>query len=230
MLLRLKYCKTQAGRFLSHLDQVRTLERAFRRAELPLAFSEGFNPHPKVSYGSALAVGVTSDGEYLDLELREALPLAEIKERLISSMPPALQLLEIKELSARTVSLSALINLARYRVDITCGVSLTGRQAQEAIEKVLSSTQYLVTRRGKNGLRQVEIRAGIYTLHGWLEDSGWILEMDLRTGNTGNVKPEEVVQMLGEINGLGTCEIIRVHRKGLFVLRGQEIKTPLEVE
>jgi radical SAM-linked protein len=230
MLVRVKYSKTPEGRFLSHLDQVRTMERIFRRAGLPLAFSEGFNPHPKVSYGSALAVGVTSEGEYLDLELREYLPPEEIMERLRPVMPPGLKVLELKEIKDRTVSLAALINMARYRVEIPEDGEISEQQAGEAVERTLTCSIYTVTRKGKNGPREVELRKGIHALCGRLENGRWLLFMDVATGSQGNVKPEEVVGMLADLGGIKLSnKRMRIHRLGLFVKDGQEIKTPLEM-
>ena len=87
MDVRIKYGKTEAGKFISHLDLSRAWERAFRRAQIPVAYSQGFNPHPKISFGSALAVGVTSSGEYLDVSLKKIIPLKEIKGELSKYLP-----------------------------------------------------------------------------------------------------------------------------------------------
>ena len=87
MHLRIKYGKTREGKFLSHLDLMRAWERAFRRGAIPLAFSQGFNPHPKISFGSALAVGITSSGEYMDVELKSFREIKEIKATLENYLP-----------------------------------------------------------------------------------------------------------------------------------------------
>ncbi|MCG0278925.1 MAG: TIGR03936 family radical SAM-associated protein, partial [Thermanaeromonas sp.] len=71
MRLRVKFAKVGTGRFLSQLEVMRVLQRAARRAGLPLALTEGFNPHPRMSFGPALAVGAESEAEYVDLELKE---------------------------------------------------------------------------------------------------------------------------------------------------------------
>ena len=65
---------------MSHLDLMHTWERVIRRSHLPLAFSQGFNPHPKINFASALALGTTSDGEYMDMELTEELPLEQVRQ------------------------------------------------------------------------------------------------------------------------------------------------------
>ena len=104
--IRIKYAKTNSGRFLSHLDLMRAWERSIRRSGLPLAFSQGFNPHPKISFGSALSVGVTSNGEYMDMELTEAVELTQLKERLTQNLPPALMLLDAQEITQKNRSVN----------------------------------------------------------------------------------------------------------------------------
>lgn len=234
MLLRIKYRKTPEGRFLSHLDLVRTMQRAFRRARLPLAYSEGFNPHPKLSYGSALAVGVASDGEYLDLELRKGVELDGLKGKLQEAMPPGLEIMEIKELSQRKESLSALINMARYRVEVPLSRSVPQESIERAIAGVLARNRIEATREGKKGARSVDIRKGIYELTGRKTETGLDLIMDLQTGSEGNVRPEEVVRAVvdalvqeaaiedqGEMN----CHIRRL---GLFIRHEGRIINPME--
>lgn len=228
MLVRLKYGKTEEGRFMSHLDLLRTMERVFRRARLPLSYSEGFNPHPKVSYASALAVGVTSEGEYLDVELSEDKPLDLIRQRLLQTVPPGLKILEVQKMSGREKSLTAIVNMARYRVKVPLAEPLEQERLEQAIKLVLDTPSYHVLRVGKKGERQVDIRPGIYALAGELTDSGLILQMDLQTGNEGNVRPEEVVGMLREMGGFTWSGTLRIHRLGLFIRKGREIITPLE--
>ncbi|QNB45062.1 DUF2344 domain-containing protein [Thermanaerosceptrum fracticalcis] len=228
MLLRVKYAKTPEGRFLSHLDMARTMERAFRRARLPLAFSEGFNPHPKFSFGSALAVGVTSEGEYLDIELREDLPVEEVRSRLEAALPPGLKLLEMKKLENRGESLTAQINMARYILAIPLLQTVSREQLDEAIAAILAQSAFTITRQGKKGPREVNIREGIFDLKGKVEDNIVLLEMDLQTGSEGNVKPDEVLQMLRDKGNIPLAPIVRIHRQGLFIRKDDRIKTPME--
>ena len=90
MLVRIKYGKPNAGRFLSHLDLMHAWERAIRRTGAPLAFSQGYNPHPKLAFGSALSVGTTSDGEYMDVELERDIDAEAFRQELAAALPPAL--------------------------------------------------------------------------------------------------------------------------------------------
>ena len=96
MLIRMQFRKTRAGRFLSHLDLMHTWERVIRRSQLPLGFTQGFNPHPKMNFASALAVGTTSDAEYMDLEFTEDLTLDQIREALFPTIPPAFEVTDLK--------------------------------------------------------------------------------------------------------------------------------------
>ncbi|MGM9526493.1 MAG: TIGR03936 family radical SAM-associated protein, partial [Peptococcaceae bacterium] len=114
MLIRMQFRKTREGRFLSHLDLMHTWERVIRRSRLPLAFSQGFNPHPKINFASACAVGTTSDGEYMDMELTEDMPLTQVKAALDQAMPPAFEVTALKVVQGKTPSLMSIITRARY--------------------------------------------------------------------------------------------------------------------
>ncbi len=228
MVIRIKYGKTQEGRFLSHLDLMRTMERAFRRAGLPLAFSEGFNPHPKVSFASALAVGVTSEGEYLDVELQEEISIEEIKARLSEALPAGLVVLGIKEVRERKKSLTALINIARYNIRVPLEDSVKDEEIFEAIEQLRQASEIYVTRSGKRGTRQVDIKQGIFRIEGKIDNSNLELHADLQTGSEGNVKPAEVLAALERQGRLFSGKQPRIHRVGLFIVERGEVMTPME--
>lgn len=234
MLLCLQYSKDEEARFLSHLDLMTAMERAFRRAQLPLAFSEGFNPHPRISYASALAVGVTSEDEYLDLQLMKDISAEEVMRRVRGTLPTGLRLLAAVPVTKRKESLMALINMARYRVEIRLLQVLKQETVEEMVNRVLSSTTCLVLRQGKKGEREVDIRPGLYWLEGRIEanseheNSKLIIEMDVQTGSLGNVKPVEVMEILKEKSFFTWGNNIRIHRIGLFIREDDKIWSPLE--
>jgi radical SAM-linked protein len=238
MLLCIQYSKEEEARFLSHLDLMTAMERAFRRAGLPLAFSEGFNPHPRVSFASALAVGVTSEAEYLDVQLLEEIPAEEVLRRLNNVLPRGLCVREAVPVTKRTESLMALINLARYRVEVPFH-SGDGVSSQERINKVigdvLATTTYPVQRKSKKGLREVDIRPGIRELTGRLKEGGaesiLLLEMAVQIGSDGNVKPEEVVEMFGALSpsSFHLGNNLRIHRLGLYIETNGHVWSPLEI-
>ena len=228
MLLRIKFSKTPAGRFLSHLDLLRTMERAFRRADLALAFSEGFNPHPRISYGPALAVGVTSDGEYLDVQLRDDISAEELKARLQEAMPPALKVLEIKEIKPGVASLNSAINMARYRISVPMPQPLDFRALEQAIAKAMSAASLEVTRKGKKGWRKIDIRAGIFDVRAYPEEDKLVIVLDVQTGGQDHVRPEEVLQVLEDAGAICLGRDVRIHREGLYIREDSLIKSPLD--
>ena len=237
MLLCLQYSKEEEARFLSHLDLMMAMERAFRRAGLPLAFSEGFNPHPRISYASALAVGVTSEGEYLDLQLREELPPETVLERVNQVLPRGLRVKAVVPVVKRKQSLMAVINLARYRVEVPIiqgydreigKEHLPSEAIDEAIAQAMALPVYLVQRQGKKGKREVNIRPGIRELTGQIRGQKLILEMAVQTGSSGNVKPEEVVNMVRAGIPWPLGENLRIHRLGLYIYVDAQIWSPLE--
>jgi len=236
MLLCLQYSKEEEARFLSHLDLMTAMERAFRRAQLPLAFSEGFNPHPRISYASALAVGVTSEGEFLDLELEEDLAADEVLKRLQNFLPQGLKVLAIVPVTKRKESLMAIINMARYHVDIPLLQALHQQDVDKMINDALSTATWIILRQGKKGVREVDIRPGVYRVQGRIENmvvdkiakNKLIIEMDVQTGSSGNVKPEEVLEMLKTLSSFPWEANRRVHRLGLFIREEDKIWSPLE--
>lgn len=208
------------------MDLLRTMERVMRRAQLPLAYSEGFNPHPKVSFGSALAVGVTSAGEYMDVELIREMEPSQVKEALDNSMPPAIKVQEIITIETRSTSLNALINRAHYQTVVRLTANLAQSELESALKGLMENESLVVTRRGKKGPRQIDIRPGIFNIKGNVENDRVILQMELQTGEQGNVKPEEVVQILGGNLPLG--DNLRIHRLGLFISSPCSLQTPLD--
>jgi radical SAM-linked protein len=228
MLLCLQYSKGEEVKFLSHLDLMRAMEKALRRAQLPMAFSEGYNPHPRVAYASALAVGVTSEGEYLDLELEEDLSAQEVVERLNHALPSGLKVLAAVPVTKRKKSLMALINMARYQVVISHFQVIEQEDVEKMIVQVLSRSTYVVSRQGKRGVRQVDIRPGLFELQGRVVNQKLILQMDVQTGSGGNVRPEEVVEMVKEVGSFSWGEKIQIHRVGLYICEKGKNWSPLE--
>ena len=113
--LRFRFSKTGAMALLSHLDLVRLLERALRRSELPVSFTGGFHPLPRLQLALALPLGVEAEGEWMDLEFLEPMPPAEVMERWQKALPPGLRLLEVQEVPVSSPKLSQQLQASRWR-------------------------------------------------------------------------------------------------------------------
>ncbi len=120
MIIRFQYSKTGMMKYLGHLDLIRFFERAFRRLKLPLAFSQGFHPHPKMTFGGPLSVGVSSEYEIMEVELDGAVDVASFMARFNEFSPAGLKLIDYRAVQKAT-SLMHAVALIRYRVDLPVG-------------------------------------------------------------------------------------------------------------
>ena len=220
---RIEFSKGPEVRFISHLELMRSFERALRRAGIPLAFSQGFNPHPKMAFASALAVGVTSEREYLDIELKEDLDAREILLSLNKSLPKGLYAKHCIPVREKEPSLMAMVALAEYQVKVKLLSSIEREKIERAIKELMEKESLVITRKGKKGLKEKEIRSGIFALNCTGIDERWVkFSLSVRAGSKGNIRPEEVLQVLKEIYHIPLAmDLIVIHRTGLFK-KGQE--------
>ena len=228
--IRIEFAKGEQVRFLSHLDLMKTFERAIRRAQLPIAFSEGFNPHPKMNFASALAVGVTSDREYLDIVLKNGLELQDVAGRLGVAMPSGIDIKEGKLVPDETPALMASVNRAEYVVCATMdGIFETG-ELNEKLAGFMNENEIMVVKRTKKGPVLKNIRPVILNVTGKVE--GENLQFDILTAisNEGSVRPEEVISGFKDYSGLPLdCDNLKVKRTALFIAKDGRMLSPMDV-
>ncbi len=151
--LRLHYAKRGRLRFSSHRDFQRAFERALRRAEVPMAYSAGFSPHPKVSYAGAAPTGVASEAEYLEIAVAQRCDPDRLRAALDAALPADLDVLEVVE--ARAGGLADRMQASVWEVRLP-GVSR--EQAAAAVGAYLAAERVEVSRMTKNGLRTFDAR------------------------------------------------------------------------
>lgn len=201
MRLHLRLAKGPEARFVSHLDLSRALERAVRRAGLPLAYSEGFNPHPKIALCSALAVGATSEGELAEMELREPVPPEAVRERLNAQLPAGIAALAAREAPPGARALARGLRWAAYRL----GVGGAADAWRVAVERFL--------READPGLRARV--AALEVAGGGGERAG--LRAVLRLTPEATLRPDDLVRALGAfLPGGGEPRLESVHRLELL--------------
>lgn len=222
--LRIKWGRQNLARFLSHLDNMRSIERAMRRANLPIAFSQGFRPHPKFSFGPPLALGLTSESEYLDVQLDT--PLEEtMLSNLARQFPPDFSLLGTKSVLGKASSLAAKLNLAEYEVEIP----LPANQISEKIDLILNSESFLFNRITKNGPVEIEGRSAIMELSASpISESSCILNMKTGMADLGFVKPNELLEHGFKITG-DDLQKLHIHRKNLWRLENGKYIDPFDI-
>ena len=217
---------------MSHLDLMHTWERVIRRSQLPLGFSQGFNPHPKMNFASACAVGTTSDGEYMDIELTRDMPLEEVKEALDRAMPPAFEVTQMKVVEGKVPSLMSIMERASYRLRLEFVDDVTQEQLDTAIEALFTREEITVFRYKKNSKdkKPVNIRPGVFEIRMEAEGKYAVLHILVQTANDFNVRPEEVAYGLMSAGMPAVLNVVRIHRNGLYLLdKKGNLITPLDV-
>jgi radical SAM-linked protein len=157
--LRVRYAKRGRARFTSHRDFSRAFERALRRAGVPMAYSSGFSPHPRISYANASPTGAASEAEYLEIGLSEQCDPAKVQAALDAALPSGLDVVEV--VPAPPGALADLLTGSRWAVDVT-GVDAVVLQA--AVDALLAQASVQVERLTKNGLRLFDARAAVISL------------------------------------------------------------------
>ncbi|WP_156721812.1 TIGR03936 family radical SAM-associated protein [Streptomyces apocyni] len=154
--IRLRYTKRGRLRFTSHRDFQRAFERALRRAEVPMAYSAGFTPHPKVSYANAAPTGTGSEAEYLEIALTAPRDPAELRELLNDSLPDGLDVTDSVE--ARVSGLADRLQASVWELRLD---GVTPEDAEKAVAAFLAAETVEVQRRAKNGMRTFDARAAV---------------------------------------------------------------------
>ncbi|AOT72765.1 TIGR03936 family radical SAM-associated protein [Geosporobacter ferrireducens] len=231
--IRARYTKTDMMKFISHLDLVRLMQRAFRRAEIPMVYSQGFNPHPKLTFATALSVGVSSEGEYLDVEIKSFIDLDVFKSKVNQVLPEGMRILQCKYMEQKSESIMAVIEYASYLVNVRLKESAEIEQIKNSINHFLSLEEILVLKkpgkRNNDNKKEINIRTYINQLELFsIEKDELMLKMVLATGSRGNLKPEVVIQKLAVDEQIPLeIEKTRIHRLDLYAMVDGKMVTPI---
>lgn len=187
--LRVQYAKRGRARFASHRDFGRAFERALRRAGIPMAYSSGFSPHPRISYANAAPTGAATEAEYLELGLAAVLDPDQVRDLLNAAMPDGLVVAKVVEAAAG--SLAERLTASRWRV------LLPGADASDlagAVAELLATESLEVQRMTKTGLRQFDVRTAVLRL----TSEGETFEL-VSAISEPLVRPDDVVQALQQL-------------------------------
>lgn len=212
------FSKCGPARYISHLDLVRTFERAIRKAGLPVAFSQGFNPHSIFSFAAPLPVGVVGKKECLEIKLISDVLPEQIHSLFSAVLPEGIKPGRVWQVPDNAPSPMSVVKKAVYEVKVEPVRMLTSTGLEECIKSFLGLSEILVTGRTKKGHKKIrDIRPGIYALAGRMDKGAAVLEMELQAGSDGNVRPEEVIQAFIEKNALTVIpDGLTIIRIGLY--------------
>lgn len=193
--LRLRYAKRGRLRFTSHRDFSRAFERAVFRARLPMAYSSGFNPHPRISYAGAAPTGSASEAEYLEIGLAAVVDPAAVLDLLADSLPDGLDVLEVVESPGG--SLADRLEASHWTIGLLDDPSAVG----PAVTAFLAAPEVPVQRMTKKGLRSFDARQAVLGLAVVPTESGTLLDLVLRHQEPA-VRPDDVLSGLAAVAGL----------------------------
>ncbi len=195
MRYQIKFSKTKAMRFTGHLDLHTTLERTMRRANLPLVYSEGFTPRPKLSLASALPLGYTSEAEVAEFWLKEDLPLEQVAQAIHRSAPPGIMLHETRTAPPDAPKLQNSLTSAKFKVTLTGAHPDLGKNVRELLSA--ESLPRVKIRKGRKKTYDLrELILGMEMLPPSKEGQQQImLHLRAEPGATG--RPDEILEALG---------------------------------
>ncbi|MBI2868849.1 MAG: DUF2344 domain-containing protein [Chloroflexi bacterium] len=194
--LRVRFARGPAVKYVSHLDIMRLWQRALNRAGIPLAYSEGFTPHPRLSLAAPLAVGVVSEAELMDVELSKRVTPTAFTSLVGAQLPEGFDILQVLPVALTLPSLQSQVRFAEYEVEVE--TTQSRQEVESAITALLAKNTLPWQHLRDTGVRHYDLRLLIDDL--WLADwqSGRCrLGMNLVSDSRGSGRPEQVALALG---------------------------------
>lgn len=225
--LRLALNKGEKLRFLSHLDYAQAVERMIRRADIRMAYSEGFNPHMKISFSSALALGVTAAAEYIDMDVLEEDSLESIMERLNRVAPPGLEVLDGKEMPDKVKKMMAICNYAIYEVTGPTTADVEWSELLKTFNEASEISYEKVTPKKTRIIDVKEFVKESITAH--VDDGKVTLVMGIGIYPQGTIKPSEVWNLGKDSYNWPITSDYEIHRRAIMVENEEGRFTPLAI-
>ena len=206
MKIRIKFRKTGIMKFIGHLDVMRYFQKAIRRADVEICYSGGFSPHQIMSFAAPLGVGITSNGEYVDIEVHSTGTTAEMLERLNAVMAEGFEIAEYKLLPDTAANAMSSVAAADYTLTFRPGYEPEEESAEEWCKKLTAffdQPQVMVLKKTKKGEKEMDLKPLIYDL-GVIAGNDAAqsqLFMKISTGSASNIKPELLLDAYYEALG-----------------------------
>lgn len=215
--LRIKFSKLGMGKYISHLDLLRTFTRAIHRANLPVRYSQGFNPHQLITFSLPLALGVTSETEFVDVDFEEGTSKDLVMTALNKSLPPDIRVLRVSLPECKANDIVS----ARYIIELTAKEKIE----EEIIKKFFAQENISAMKKTKKGEKEINLRDYIidWKISG-ISDNKLSIDTVLSAGGTANIKPDILVAKMEEFFQIGEFDEVSIHRTEIFYNTGKEIK------
>jgi radical SAM-linked protein len=249
MKTRIKFTKSGPLKFVGHLDVMRYFQKAFRRAELEVEYSQGFNPHQLMSFAAPLGVGLTSDGEYLDLQLKTCDEPEVMIEKMNRAMADDIQVVGFKVLTDESKNAMSIVAAADYMVSVKDGYEFMGiEDFLQKFQEFFNLESIVILKKSKKSEKEVDIKPSIYHIGFDREEfcknigqnfedkksvadvyeNGIKIFIQVATGSSNNLKPELVMEAFCQYAGIEYNEYaFQVHRMEVYADLGTEGKRRL---
>ena len=208
-----QFGKTRRLMCVSHLDLQRFMQMALRRSGLPVAYSQGFNPHPLLSFASALAMGWTSEAELMDIKLAAPLGKAAALRQMGGALPPDLPLKGVRLVEDRFPALTARLYCADYAITLP---SPAWGWVEEAVASFLAEREVIALRKTKSGEKPADIRPMALDLQVQPQGEGFLLRARLQLTERATLKPDLLLNVLAQRAGAQLPQDAQIHRTGLL--------------
>jgi len=201
LIVRALFTKKNYLKYISHLDLARLFHRSFNRSQIDIKYSEGFNPHPKFSIASPLSLGIESEGEYIDVDLDNNIPIDDFIERMNKALPEDIQIIKAVYLEKKDTKTS-IINWAFYEIKFQTFEYIDLDEIKIKINDWVKKDEILITKLKKKGKQKVQVEVNIVSSIGNVitkgidEDSFIEINSLLRTGENGNLKPIDFIEAM----------------------------------
>lgn len=194
MKIRLRYTKHGKVRFTSHRDVARLFERSFRKLRLPVSYTEGFSPRPKLSFGLALSVAHESDAEYLDVDLATSVDLEDFCAQMTAALPDGLDVVGAESLESGSVSLQQAIVACSWEIEI---IGLHPTEVAVAVSSIVDATELPLQRERKGKAAVIDVRPAILELEILGPTDHGVRLATLLATESVSLRPAELVQLFG---------------------------------
>ncbi|MBC8590817.1 TIGR03936 family radical SAM-associated protein [Wansuia hejianensis] len=231
MKLRVKFNKRNYLKYISHLDLMRLFQRSLNMAKIPVEYSKGFNPQPKLSIASPLSLGIASEEEYMDLELIEKIDLENFKEDMNNILPKDVQIISCIY-PENNISIASMISWGLYEVIFEIESLKNKSEINTSLNRWINQDTIIISRFRKKGRKKIlkdeDIKSLIKELNIIDLDKKQVkLQAILKVGENGNLRPLDFVEAFYRDNDLTIIkDSIRIKRIGLFVEEGDTLHRP----
>lgn len=232
LILRAKFKKKNYLKYIGHLDLLRLFQRTFKRADIPVKYSKGFNPHPRFSIANPLSLGIEGEEEYMDIELVEKIDSQDFKQRMNAILPKDIQILDAIYPKDKK-SISAILSWGHYQIKFDIDKDLTLEDISKIIDTWLSKDEIMISRLRKRRKKKVMIEENIRPLIDKIEimdkiDNEVTIETIMGVAENANLRPVDFVKALNAIGELGMdIDSVSIRRKSLYIEEADKLYKPM---